>query len=243
MACISSSVYCGVPGKSPLLSTPPEAQILMTSAPYLTTSRTLARAAQGPSATPSDLYRNSEGSKLLSQWPPVMPSAGPETLMRGPSTSPASIPSRRATSVKPCAPTLRTDVKPARRVSRAFFTPVTASRGTEMPRREEPWLAGSPVRCVCTSTSPGRHVAFETSIAVTPFGSFVEDEELTEVIVPEASKTTIWSLSILPERTSRSFPQRTAPGAQKARGDKIKKKKRTSKILRMSLLEIVNKTK
>ena len=36
-------------------STPPEAQILMTSAPYLTTSRTLARAAQGPSATPSAL--------------------------------------------------------------------------------------------------------------------------------------------------------------------------------------------
>jgi len=27
MACISSSVYCGVPGWSPLLRTPPEAQI------------------------------------------------------------------------------------------------------------------------------------------------------------------------------------------------------------------------
>jgi len=60
---------------------------------------------------------------------------------------------------------------------------------------------------------------------VTPFGSFVEDEELTEVIVPEASKTTIWSLSILPERTSRSFPQRTAPRADKASGDSIEEQK------------------
>jgi hypothetical protein len=39
-------------------------------------------------------------------------------------------------------------------------------------------------------------VAFERSIAVTPFGSFVEEEEPTDVIVPEASKTTIWSASL-----------------------------------------------
>jgi hypothetical protein len=44
--------------------------------------------------------------------------------------------------------------------------------------------------------SASRHVAFERSIAVTPFGSFVEDDELIEVIVPEASKTTSRSLSI-----------------------------------------------
>src|SRR6266446_3718293 len=40
MACISSSVYCGVPGWSPLLNTPPEAHILIRSAPYFTVSRT-----------------------------------------------------------------------------------------------------------------------------------------------------------------------------------------------------------
>ena len=34
----------GVPGRSPLLKTPPEAQTLITSAPYFTTSRTLALA-------------------------------------------------------------------------------------------------------------------------------------------------------------------------------------------------------
>jgi len=45
----------GCAGLIALLRTPPEAQILMRSAPYFTTSRTLARAAQGPSATPSDL--------------------------------------------------------------------------------------------------------------------------------------------------------------------------------------------
>ena len=39
--------------------------------------------------------------------PPVMPSAGPETCMCGPGMCPSLISSRRATSVKPLAPTLR----------------------------------------------------------------------------------------------------------------------------------------
>jgi len=35
---------------------------------------------------------------VLSQCPPVMPNGGPETCIRGPITSPASMASRRATS-------------------------------------------------------------------------------------------------------------------------------------------------
>ena len=60
-------------------------------------------------------------------WPPVMPSAGPETCMCGPGMWPSSISSRRATSVKSFAPTLRTVVKPASRVVLAFSTPKIAS--------------------------------------------------------------------------------------------------------------------
>ena len=73
-----------------------------------------------------------KGSMLLSQCPPVMPSAGPLTSIRGPGTSPALIASRRATSVNPLAPTLRTVVNPASSVRRAFLAPISASRGTEI---------------------------------------------------------------------------------------------------------------
>jgi len=57
-------------------------------------------------------------------------------------------------------------------------------------------MAGRIAREMRVHIDPGRYVAFERSIAVAPFGSFVEDDVLTEVIVPEASKTTSWSLSI-----------------------------------------------
>src|SRR5437879_4934098 len=57
-------------------------------------------------------------------------------------------------------------------------------------------VAGSPVRCVCTSIRPGRHVLFERSIAMTPLGSLVAEVGPTEMIVPEASNTTVWSLSM-----------------------------------------------
>ena len=47
--------------------------------------------------------------------------------MRGPMVSPALIESRRATSEKPPAPTLRTVVKPACNVFQALATPLIAS--------------------------------------------------------------------------------------------------------------------
>src|SRR5690348_9659440 len=113
-----------------------------------------------------------------------MPSAGPDTSMRGPSISPALMPSRTATSVKPLAPTLRIVVKPARNVRRAFLTPVTASRGVEIPTAAYPALVGSAVTWVCTSINPGRHVADERSIGDTPAGAFVDDAAPTAVMEP-----------------------------------------------------------
>ena len=56
MAVISSRLICWAPTESPLDSTPPEAQILIRSAPNLRTCRTLARNSQGPSATLSTLW-------------------------------------------------------------------------------------------------------------------------------------------------------------------------------------------
>src|SRR6478735_1743682 len=77
MAFISSSVYCEARGSSPLESTPPVAQTLITSAPYLMISRTLCCTPSTPSAAPSDLACHSYGRRFWSQWPPVIESAGP----------------------------------------------------------------------------------------------------------------------------------------------------------------------
>ena len=99
IAFISSSVYCEACGLSPFESTPPVAQILIRSAPYLMTSRTLCCTPATPSATPSALTWYSKGSRFSSQCPPVMPRAGPLTSMRGPGISPALIASRKATSL------------------------------------------------------------------------------------------------------------------------------------------------
>ena len=53
MAATSSGVYCCAPTRVPFENTPPVPQYLITSAPYFTFSRTFARTAHGPSATPS----------------------------------------------------------------------------------------------------------------------------------------------------------------------------------------------
>ena len=97
-AFISSNVNCCAPTLVPLDRTPPVAQNLMTSAPYLIFCLTFAFIAQGPSATPSEVTSYSKGNKLLSQWPPVTPIEGPDTNIRGPSTSPSLIALRKATS-------------------------------------------------------------------------------------------------------------------------------------------------
>src|SRR5215831_17411742 len=123
------------------------------------------------------------------------------------------MPSRTATSLNPSAPTLRTVVKPASSVKRAFFTPVTVVRGTDTPSPLYPKFSGSLVRWVCTSISPARQVACDRSTAVMPSGNVVEESAATEVMIPMASNTTTWSLRTRPARTSISFPQRTAPGA------------------------------
>src|SRR5664279_1977827 len=83
MAANSACVYCECCGSSPSESTPPVAQTFMTSAPYLMTSRTLYCTFSTPSATPISVAWNSYGSRLLSQCPPVIPSAGPLASMRG----------------------------------------------------------------------------------------------------------------------------------------------------------------
>ena len=65
MAFISSSVYCEAWGLSPCESTPPVAQILIRSAPYLMVSRTLCCTPSTPSATPSAVYVVFEGQQVL----------------------------------------------------------------------------------------------------------------------------------------------------------------------------------
>src|SRR5216684_4437270 len=67
-----------------------------------------------------------------------MLSAGPLASMRGPGTRPSLMASRSAISAKPFAPTLRTVVKPASRVTQAFFAPISASLGTEIPNCSYP---------------------------------------------------------------------------------------------------------
>ena len=96
MAFISSWLYCWIPTFVPFENTPPVAQNLIALAPYLMFSRTLARTAHGPSATPSAVYFISGGKRLLSQWPPVTPKDGPAAQIRGPTISPALMPSRTA---------------------------------------------------------------------------------------------------------------------------------------------------
>ena len=96
MAFISSKEYCCAPTLVPFENTPPVAQNLIAFAPYLMFSRTFIRAAHGPSATPLEVYLSSGGNRLLSQCPPVIPSDGPAAQIRGPTMSPAFMPSRTA---------------------------------------------------------------------------------------------------------------------------------------------------
>ena len=127
MACISSSVYCEACGSSPFDSTPPVAQILIRSAPYLMFCRTLCCTCRDPvgHAVSHDVILDRQ--QILVAVPAGDPSSGPLTSMCGPGTCPALIASRRSTSTNPPAPTLRTEVNPAIKVVRALTTPLIAS--------------------------------------------------------------------------------------------------------------------
>src|SRR5258707_920521 len=82
----SSKLYCVAPTASPSDSTPPVAQVLITSAPYLICSRTAWRICSGPSATPSmgPSCKTPGRKPFSSQCPPVMPIAWPAVSMPGP---------------------------------------------------------------------------------------------------------------------------------------------------------------
>ena len=168
MACISSSVNCEACGSSPFDSTPPVAQILIRSAPYLMFCRTWCCTCAMPSATPSPTTWYWIGNRFSSQCPPVIPSNGPLTCMCGPGTCPALIASRRSTSTNPLAPTLRTEVKPAISVVRAFTTPLIASFADVDINSLYGSKSGFIVRCVCTSISPGITVIPPRSTTTSP---------------------------------------------------------------------------
>ena len=79
IAVSSSSVSCGAATSSPSDSTPPEAHILMTSAPYLMSRRTAWRPWSAPWRIPFSMPGSGPnvlgGNPVLSQWPPVAPRA------------------------------------------------------------------------------------------------------------------------------------------------------------------------
>ena len=125
---ISSSVYSACRGSVFAEPMPPVTSILIQSAPYLTFSRTFFRISSGPSAIAE--YRitcTSSGRSLRSPCPPVAEMDFVATSMRGPTTLPAAISSRSATSAKSRAPRSRTVVKPASIVFRALTTPSMAA--------------------------------------------------------------------------------------------------------------------
>jgi len=74
-ACISARVICWAPGDEPREKTPPVAQILITSAPYLRIFRTIFRASSGLSTTAGLCSFMDGGKKVESQCPPVAPMA------------------------------------------------------------------------------------------------------------------------------------------------------------------------
>ncbi len=134
MAASSSSVSCGAATSSASDSTPPEAHVLMTVAPYFTFSRTACRASSAPwmipFSGPDSGPKVPAGKPVRSQWPPVAPMASRATIIRGPGTSPFSMAFRRPTSIESLAPTSRTVVKPASRTFRAYAVATIAFSGT-----------------------------------------------------------------------------------------------------------------
>ena len=133
----SSSVNSGAPGFVPLVSTAPVAMILMKSAPYRRMFRTFERIWSTPEVTPNRSSRGitestSTASPVRSPPPPGHVTYAPAQRIRGPSTSPASIASRNATSTNARnVPMSRTVVKPAMIVLRALRTPPNASWAPE----------------------------------------------------------------------------------------------------------------
>src|SRR3546814_6995074 len=82
IAASSAGVSCGTSTGSDSDSTPPDAQILITSAPYFICRRVARRHSSGPLHTPSsgpDGVTRSGGNGELSQCPPVDPSEWPDS--------------------------------------------------------------------------------------------------------------------------------------------------------------------
>src|SRR5881409_3438678 len=79
IARISSSLYCCTPAESVRDSTPPVAQILMTSAPYLTAYRTALRTSSTPSATPTSAPPSCPPPSA-NGWSPFVPSQCPPRI-------------------------------------------------------------------------------------------------------------------------------------------------------------------
>src|SRR5437870_6886086 len=75
---ISSSLYCCKPAESVSDSTPPVAQILITSAPYFTTYRTALRTSSTPLATPSSMPIPASGPSRPGRSPSVASQAAPD---------------------------------------------------------------------------------------------------------------------------------------------------------------------
>src|SRR5215217_5563243 len=131
--------------------------------------------------------------------PPGTVTYAPATAIRGPSTVPSPMASRRATSTNARkVPTSRTVVNPASTVARALATPLSASWAalrsiTGIP---DPW--SSPTRWVWQSISPGSRVWPGRSIVVAPSGRGAPGSRTASIRSP---------------RTSTTAPSRTSPAS------------------------------
>ena len=110
---ISSGVMAVKVASMPGVSTPPVAITLIARAPPLICSRTALRASSAPST--------SRAMPMLCPCPPVIVSARPAAITRGPSMTPSSTAAAR--SHVPTPPRSRTVVTPAARCLRRFRTP------------------------------------------------------------------------------------------------------------------------
>ena len=140
---------------------------LMTSAPPISSRRTCLRTSAGDVTTPK---RSSSGSRMSGASPTTSPPPhgavmkAPAHCIRGPSSSPALIVSRRARSVKARnAPRSRTVVKPASSVTRALRTLSSASWAPVVVVPGTPAVWTSPTRWLWVSMSPGSTVSPDRS--------------------------------------------------------------------------------
>ena len=184
----------------------------MKSAPPCRIRRTASRTSSAEFASPN---RSSRGTTTSGARPVIAPpplvtvTYAPAHDILGPTTSPASMASRSATSTNARkVPTSRTVVNPAMRVSHAFRTPLIASCAPVRSRRRAyvP-LSISPMRWAWQSMSPGSTVCSERSIIRAPADAGPPPARTSRIRSP--SITISWSTSTSPATTSRSRPART----------------------------------